>query len=62
MRFAGNPVSSVKTIPARRTRSHPPKWTKAEDPDLMIPIELSQARAERLKSRPQRQSVSCDEP
>ena len=41
MRFAGNPVSSVKT------RSHPPKWTiKAEDPDLLIPIELSQARAE----------------
>ena len=31
--FAGDPVSSVKTIPARRTRSHPPKWTiKAEDP------------------------------
>ena len=46
-RFAGNPVSSVKTIPARRTRSHPPKWTiKAGDLDLLIPIELSQARAE----------------
>ena len=46
-RFAGDPVSSVKTIPARRTRSHPPKWTiKAEDPDLLIPIELSQSRAE----------------
>ena len=46
-RFAGDPVSSVKTIPARRTRSHPPKWTiKAGDPDLLIPIELSQARAE----------------
>ena len=46
-RFAGDPVSSVKTIQARRTRSHPPKWTiKAEDPDLLIPIELSQARAE----------------
>ena len=46
-RFAGNPVSSVKTIPARRTRPHPPKWTiKAEDPDLLIPIELSQARAD----------------
>ena len=40
-------MSSVKTIPARRTRSHPPKWTiKAEDPDLLIPIELSQSRAE----------------
>ena len=46
-RFAGDPVSSVKTIPARRTRSHPPKWTiKVGDPDLLIPIELSQARAE----------------
>ena len=45
-RFAGDPVSSVKTIPARRTRSHPPKWTiEAEDPDLLIPIELSQSRA-----------------
>ena len=40
-------MSSVKTIPGRRTRSHPPKWTiKAEDLDLLIPIELSQARAE----------------
>ena len=46
-RFAGDPVSSVKTIPARRTRSHPPKWTiKAGDLDLLMPIELSQARAE----------------
>ena len=46
-RFAGDPVSSVKTIPARRTRSHPPKWTiEAEDPDLLITIELSQARAD----------------
>ena len=45
-RFAGDPVSSVKTIPAR-TRSHPSKWTiEAEDPDLLIPIELSQSRAE----------------
>ena len=40
-------MSSVKTIPARRTRSHPPKWTiEAEDPDLLIPIELSQSRAD----------------
>ena len=46
-RFAGDPVTSVKTIPARRTRSHPPKWTiEAEDPDLLIPIELSQSRAD----------------
>ena len=45
--FAGDPVSSVKTIPTRRTRSHPPKWTiKAEDLDLLIPIELSQSRAD----------------
>ena len=45
-RFAGDPVSSVKTIPARRTRSHPPKWTiKAEDPDLLIPrVVTSQGR------------------
>ena len=40
-------MTSVKTIPARRTKSHPPKWnTNAEDPDLMIPIELSQSRAD----------------
>ena len=46
-RFAGDSVTSVKTIPARRTRSHPPKWTiEAEDPDLLIPIELSQSRAD----------------
>ena len=46
IRFAGDPVTSVKTIPARRTRSHPPKWTiKAEDLDLLIPLELSQSRA-----------------
>ena len=45
-RFAGDPVTSVKTIPARRTRSHPPKWTiEAEDLDLLIPLELSQSRA-----------------
>ena len=44
--FPGDPVTSVKTIPARRTRSHPPKWTiEAEDPDLLIPLELSQSRA-----------------
>ena len=45
--FAGDPVSSVKTIPARRTRSHPPKWTiEAEDLDLLIQLELSQSRAD----------------
>ena len=45
--FAGDPVTSVKTIPARRTKSHPPKWTiEAEDLDLLIPIELSQSRAD----------------
>ena len=47
MRFAGDPVTSIKTIPARRTRPHPPKWTiNAGDSDLLIPIELSQARAD----------------
>ena len=46
-RFAGDPVTSVKTIPARRTRSHPPKWTiEAEDLNLLIPLELSQSRAD----------------
>ena len=41
------PSEQCQDIPARRTRSHPPKWTiKAGDPDLLIPIELSQARAE----------------
>ena len=46
MRFAGDPVSSVKTVPTRRTRSHPPKWTiKAEDLDLLIPrVVTSQGR------------------
>ena len=47
-RFAGDPVTSVKTIPARRTRPHPPKYTiNAGDPDLLIPTELSEARAEK---------------
>ena len=41
-RFAGDPVTSVKTILVRRTRPHPPKWTiNAGDLDLLIPIELS---------------------
>ena len=45
--FAGDPVTSVKTIPTRRTRPHPPKWTtNAGDLDLLIPIELSQTRAD----------------
>ena len=40
-------MSSVKTIPARRTRSYPPNWTiEAEDLDLLIPLELSQPRAD----------------
>ena len=40
-------MSSVKTIPARRTKPHPPKWTiEGEDPDLLIPLELSQSRAD----------------
>ena len=47
MRFAGQPVTSVKTIPPRKTRPHPPKWSQdAADPELLIPIELSQPRTE----------------
>ena len=46
-RFAGDLVTSVKTIPRRRTRPHLPKWTiNIGDLDLLIPIELSQARAD----------------
>ena len=46
-RFVGDPVTSVKTIPARRTRAHPPKWTiNAGELDLLIPLELSQASAD----------------
>ena len=49
-RFAGDPVISVKTIPPRRTRAHSPKWTlEATDPDLLIPIELSQPRTETVE-------------
>ena len=45
-RFADQPVTSVKAIPPRR-RPHPPKWSRdMADPDLLIPIELSQPRAE----------------
>ena len=47
MRFAGQPVTSVKTIPPRRTKPHPPKWSQdATDPELLTPIELSQPRTE----------------
>ena len=47
MRFTGDPVTSVKTIPWSKTRPHSPKWTiKASDLDLLIPIELLQARAD----------------
>ena len=61
--FAGDPVTSVKTIPARRTRSHPPKWTiKAEDPDLLIPIELSQSRAESDLNQDLREDLSVVSP
>ena len=46
-RFTDQPVTSVKTIPSRRTRLHPPKWSQdAADPELLIPIELSQPRTE----------------
>ena len=46
-RFADQPVTSVKAIPPRRMRPHPPKWSQdAADPELLIPIELSQPRTE----------------
>ena len=62
-RFAGDPVTSVKTIPARRTRSHPPKWTiEAEDPDLLIPLELSQSRADNDPNQDLRGDLSVVRP
>ena len=63
MRFAGDPVTSVRTIPARRTRPHPPKWTiNAGDPDLLIPIELSQARSESYLNQDLRGNLSVMSP
>ena len=63
MRFAGDPVTSVKTIPARRTRPHPSKWTiNAGDLDLLIPIELSQARAEKILNQDLRGNLSVMSP
>ena len=54
-RFAGDPVTSVKTILARRKRSHPPKWTiNAGDPDLLIPIVVTSQGRNELKPRPRR--------
>ena len=41
-RFAGEPVTSVRTIPARRERPHHRCMQDACDPELLIPIELSQ--------------------
>ena len=62
-RFAGDPVTSVKTIPVRRTRSHPTKWTiKAGDPDLLISIELSQARADANLNQDLRGNLSVMSP
>ena len=49
-RFTDQPVTSVKTIPSRRTRPHPPKWSQdAADPELLIPIELSQPRTDQTQ-------------
>ena len=49
-RFTDQPVTSVKTIPSRRTRPHPPKWSQdVADPELLIPIELSQPRTEQTQ-------------
>ena len=62
-RFAGDPVTSVKTIPARRTKPHLPKWTiNAGDLDLLIPIELSQARADTNLSQDLRGDLSVVSP
>ena len=63
MRFAKDLVTSVKTIPARSTRPHPPKWTiNAGDPDLQIPIELSQARADMNLNQDLRGNLSVMSP
>ena len=62
-RVAGDLVTSVKTIPARRTRPYPPKWTiNAGDPDLLIPIELSQARADRTFNQDLKGNLSAVTP
>ena len=45
-RFADQPVTSVQAVPPRR-RPHTPKWNRdVPDEDFLIPIELSQPRAE----------------
>ena len=50
MRFTDQPGTSVKTIPSSRTRLHPPKWSQdTADPELLIPIELSQPRTEQTQ-------------
>ena len=45
-RFSGEPVTSVRTIPARRERPHNRRMQDACDPELLIPIELSQPRTD----------------
>ena len=58
-----DPVTSVKTIPMRRTRPHPPKWTiNAGDLDFLLPIELSQARAEMNLNQDLRGNLSVMSP
>ena len=60
-RFADQPVTSVKAIPPRR-RPHPPKWNRdAADPDLLIPIELSQPWAEQDQDLRGNLSVDTEE-
>ena len=62
-RFAGDPVTSVKTIPSRRTRPHPLKWTiSAGVPDLLIPIDLSQVRADMNLNQDLRSNLSVVSP
>ena len=52
-RFESDPVTSVRHIPARCNKeTFPPKRTiNPLDPDLLIPIELSQVTTEILRSR-----------
>ena len=62
-KFAGDPVTSVKTIPVGRIRPHPPKWTiNAGDLDLLIPIVLSQARADVNLNQDLRGNLSAASP
>ena len=45
-RFNEEPVTSVRTIPSRRERPHHRRMQDACDPELLIPIELSQPQTD----------------